>query len=118
VTFTVDKDNASILKRQINDTTEASVITDEKLRGETKMVKVIDIHTYHSSCIAEWVAEASQIFLPDAHVLPRLLSYEEYCRRDRREADRSISGVSAIDPLVAFYDIHRRKSEELFFSIL
>jgi hypothetical protein len=27
----------------------------------------------------------------------------------------SISGVSAIDPLVAFYDIHARKREQLFF---
>jgi hypothetical protein len=28
---------------------------------------------------------------------------------------QSISGVSAIDPLVAFYDIHGEKREELFF---
>jgi hypothetical protein len=53
------------------------------------------------------VAEASQIFLRDAHVLPLLLSYEEYWRCD--------SDVSAINPLVAFYDIHGRKREVLFF---
>jgi hypothetical protein len=41
------------------------------------------IHTYHSHFIPEGVAEASQIFLRDAHVLPKLLSYDEYCRRDR-----------------------------------
>jgi hypothetical protein len=30
------------------------------------------IHTYHSRFILEGVAEASQIFLRDAHVLPKL----------------------------------------------
>jgi hypothetical protein len=40
------------------------------------------IHTYHSRFIPKGVAGASQIFLRDAHVLPKLLSYEEYCRRD------------------------------------
>jgi hypothetical protein len=34
------------------------------------------IHTYHSRFIPEGVAEASQIFLRDAHVLPQLFSYE------------------------------------------
>jgi hypothetical protein len=28
---------------------------------------------------------------------------------------QSISGVSAVNPLVAFYDIHERKREVLFF---
>jgi hypothetical protein len=32
----------------------------------------------------EGVAEASQIFFRDAYVLPKLISYEEYCKRDRR----------------------------------
>jgi hypothetical protein len=41
------------------------------------------IHTYHSRFIPEGVEEASQIFLREAHVLPKLLSYEKYCRRDR-----------------------------------
>jgi hypothetical protein len=40
-------------------------------------------YTYHSRFIPEGVAEESQIFLQDAHVLPKLLIYEEYCRRDR-----------------------------------
>jgi hypothetical protein len=31
---------------------------------------------------------------------------------------QSISGVSAINPLVAFYDIHRGKREVLFFSFV
>jgi hypothetical protein len=35
-------------------------------------------NTYIHSCfIPEGVAEASRIFFPDAHVLPKLLSYEE-----------------------------------------
>jgi hypothetical protein len=40
------------------------------------------IHTYHSRFISEGVAEGSQILLQDAHVLPKLLSYEEYNSRD------------------------------------
>jgi hypothetical protein len=39
--------------------------------------------TYHPRFIPKGVAEASQIFLRDAQVLPKLLIYEEYCRRDR-----------------------------------
>jgi hypothetical protein len=35
-----------------------------------------DIHTYDSRFIPEGVAEASQIFLQDAYVLPKLFSYE------------------------------------------
>jgi hypothetical protein len=41
------------------------------------------IHTYHSRFIPEGVAEVSQIFLRDTHVLPKLVSYEVHCRRDR-----------------------------------
>jgi hypothetical protein len=76
------------------------------------------IHTYHSRFILERVAEVSQIFLRDTHLLPKLAM--------RNTADvtggkpiavllQSISGVSAINPLVAFYDIHGRKREVLFF---
>jgi hypothetical protein len=39
------------------------------------------LHTDHSRFILEEVPEASQIVLRDTHVLPKLLSYEEYCRR-------------------------------------
>jgi hypothetical protein len=38
---------------------------------------LVHIHTYHSRFIPERVAEASQIFLRDAHVLSKLVSYEE-----------------------------------------
>jgi hypothetical protein len=43
----------------------------------------IVLYTYHSRLISEGAAEASQIFLRDAHVLPKRLSYAEHCRRDR-----------------------------------
>jgi hypothetical protein len=43
----------------------------------------VDIHTYHSRFIPEGVAEVCQIFLRDTHVLQKLISYEEHCRRDR-----------------------------------
>jgi hypothetical protein len=79
------------------------------------------IHTYHSRFIPEGVAEASQIFFQDAHLAPKLFSYEKYCKYcvigGKPIAVRSqfISGVSAINPLVAFYDIHGREGEVLFF---
>jgi hypothetical protein len=66
--------------------------------------------------IPEGVAEVSQIFLRDTHVLLKLAM--------RNTADvtggkplavflQSISGVIAINPLVAFYDIHGGKREVL-----
>jgi hypothetical protein len=41
------------------------------------------IDTYHSRFIPEGVAEVSQIFLRDTHVLLKLVSYEEHCGHDR-----------------------------------
>jgi hypothetical protein len=41
------------------------------------------IHTYHSRFIPEGVAEVSQIFLRHTYVLPKFVSYEEHCRRER-----------------------------------
>jgi hypothetical protein len=38
---------------------------------------------YHSRFIPEEVAKVSQILLRIAHVLPKLLSCEEYCRHDK-----------------------------------
>jgi hypothetical protein len=35
------------------------------------------IHTYYTGIFPKGVAEASQIFLRDTHVLPKLLSHEE-----------------------------------------
>jgi hypothetical protein len=47
------------------------------------MVILKYIQKYHSRFIPEGVAEATQIFLQDAQLLPKLFSYEQYCRRDR-----------------------------------
>jgi hypothetical protein len=41
------------------------------------------VHTHTTHTIPEGAAEASQTFLRDTHVLPKLVSYEEYCKRDR-----------------------------------
>jgi hypothetical protein len=51
------------------------------------------MHTTHALSPEEGVAEASRIFLPDAHALPKLLSYEEYCGRDKWLADRRLIAV-------------------------
>jgi hypothetical protein len=52
-------------------------------------------------------------------VLLKLVSYEKHCRRTGGKPIavllQSISGVSAINPLVAFYDINGGKREVLFF---
>jgi hypothetical protein len=57
-------------------------------------VSIIIIHTYHSCFITEGVAEASQTFLKDAHVLPNLLSYEEYCTQvSPSPSNRNLSQV-------------------------
>jgi hypothetical protein len=40
------------------------------------MMMMIHTYTYHSRFIPKWVAEVSQIFLGDAHVSPKLFSYE------------------------------------------
>jgi hypothetical protein len=41
------------------------------------------INTYRSRFIPEEVAEVYQTLLRNAHVLKKILSYEEFCRRDR-----------------------------------
>jgi hypothetical protein len=71
------------------------------------------LHIYNPRFIHEGVAGASPIFLRHAHVLQKLLSYEEYYRSGGKSIavwSQSISGVSAINPFVAFYDIHVRKT--------
>jgi hypothetical protein len=68
------------------------------------------IQTYHSRFIPKGVAEVSQTFLRDIHVLPKLVSYEDTVDVTTGKPIavllQSISGVNAINPLVAFYDIH------------
>jgi hypothetical protein len=39
----------------------------------------IGIHTYHARYIPKRVAEASQILLREAHILPKLFGYEKFC---------------------------------------
>jgi hypothetical protein len=51
------------------------------LAGQSRCILV---DTYLPSIISEVVAETSQIILRGAQVLPKLLSYKKYCRRDRR----------------------------------
>jgi hypothetical protein len=69
-------------------------------------MELVYIHTYHSRFIPEGAAKVSLIFLRDTHVLQILVSYEEHGRRDNGKPIAvllpSISGVSAINPLVAF----------------
>jgi hypothetical protein len=66
------------------------------------------IHTHHSRLIPEAIAEVSQIFFRDAHVLPKWLGYEEYVTGGKPIAVwlLSISGGDAVNTLVAFYDTH------------
>jgi hypothetical protein len=77
------------------------------------------IHTYHSRFIPEGVAEISQIHR-DAHVLPKDLGMKNTADATGGKPIavrfQSISGVSAINPLVAFDNIHGRKREVLIYS--
>jgi hypothetical protein len=69
--------------------------------------------------IPEGVAEVSQIFLRDPHVLPKLFSHDNIADvtvgKPIAVLLQPISGVSTTNPLVAFYGIHRGKREVLFF---
>jgi hypothetical protein len=48
-------------------------------RSSRDINRVMMIHTYHSRFILKGVAEVSQIFHRNAHVLPKRLNYEKYC---------------------------------------
>jgi hypothetical protein len=77
------------------------------------------IHTYHSRFISEGAAEASQIFLRDATFYKIYLAMSNTADVTGGKPiavwSRSISGANAINPLVAFYDIHGGKRKVLFF---
>jgi hypothetical protein len=68
-------------------TSEAGIPVHTLLQNKRKkMVKIGFISEtipYHSRLTPEGIAEASQIFLRDPYVLPKLFNYKEYCRRDR-----------------------------------
>jgi hypothetical protein len=69
------------------------------------------IHTTcHSRFIPKGAEETSQVFF--------YLNYLAMRNTIGVTGGKSSSGVSAINPLVAFYDIHGRKSEVLFTSLL
>jgi hypothetical protein len=80
---------------------------------------MLHTRTYHSRFISEGVAEVSQIFLRDTHVLPKLAvknTADVTGGKAMAVLLQSISSVGAINPLVAFYDIqHGGKREVLFF---
>jgi hypothetical protein len=76
---------------------------------------------YLSRLIPEGVVEASQIFLRDAHILPKWLNL---AMRNTANVTggksivvwlQSVSGGDTFNLLVTFYDIHERKKEVLFF---
>jgi hypothetical protein len=73
-------------------------------------VSSFSIHTHIPLTLYPRGIEVYQIFLRDTHVLPKLVSYEEHCRCDGGKPIavflQSISGEIAINPIVAFYDIH------------
>jgi hypothetical protein len=54
---------------------------------------VLYINTYRSRSIPEGAAETSQTVLRDAHVLQKLLSREEHCRRDCWQAHLRLIAV-------------------------
>jgi hypothetical protein len=58
-------------------------VNEVQMRYSLQAKQLLIIHTYHSRFIPEGVAEVSQIFLQNTHILPILISYEEHCRRDR-----------------------------------
>jgi hypothetical protein len=79
------------------------------------------LDTYHSRFITKGITEVSQIFLRERHIFLTLHSPNLVNTADKTGGKtiavsfQSISGVSAINHLVAFYDIHGGKREILLF---
>jgi hypothetical protein len=76
--------------------------------------KYINIHTYHPRFIPEGVAEVSQIFSESPTFYQKVLAMRNTANEIGGKPIaiflQSISGVSAINPLDAFYDIHGGKT--------
>jgi hypothetical protein len=74
---------------------------------------------HHSRFISKGVAEVSQIFLDTPTFYQNYLATKNIADvtggKPIVDWSQSISGVSAINPLVAFYDIHGRQREVLLF---
>jgi hypothetical protein len=66
---------------------------------------ILLVHTQLSRFITEGVVGTSQIFLRDTHILTKDIRNNANATGNNPIADRpqSISGVSAVNPLVAFY---------------
>jgi hypothetical protein len=71
-------------------------------------------YTYHSRFIPEGVAEASQISLRGPRLAVRNTA-DVTGGKPIAVWSQSISGVNAINPIVALYNIHGRKRQVLFF---
>jgi hypothetical protein len=80
-------------------------------------VLLLKLHTYHSRFIPEEVAEVSQIFLRDTHVLPKLTVKNTADVTGGKQIAFLLQYISVkcYYPLVAFYNIHGGKREVLFF---
>jgi hypothetical protein len=86
------------------------------------LVAFYDIHggikKFHLRFIPEGVAQVSQTFLRDTHVELALKNTADVTGgKPIAVLLQSISGVSAINPLVAFHDIHGGKREVYSFSL-
>jgi hypothetical protein len=87
------------------------------------MVVYVCICTYHSRFIPEGVAEHLKYSSETPTLYDNYLVMRKMARRDRWQAHRRLfvvylRGNCAINPLVAFYDIHGRKGEVLLFSYI
>jgi hypothetical protein len=77
-----------------------------------------NLHRYLWTFIAEGLTVASRMFLRDVHILPKLFSFQEYCRSFLNPTLSNPNAVctSEVKPLVVFNNHHRRKRAVLFFS--
>jgi hypothetical protein len=96
---------------------EDNVVNRLKMKNSLRSAICTYIDTNHLRFIPEGVAEVSQIFLRD----PTFYQKEIAVRTTAVTGDKPIavllqciSGVTAINSLVAFYDIHGGKREVLF----
>jgi hypothetical protein len=90
------------------------LIRGNELHQSESKIKRLILHTYIPLTLyPRRGSRGISDILRDTHVLPNLVSYEEHADMTGGKPiavlSQSISGVSAINPLVAFYDIHGRK---------
>jgi hypothetical protein len=95
----------SWVTNHLGKTVEESLLLSRKTKSQNR-------HTYHSRLIPKRVAETSQIFLRDTP------TFYQNDLAMKNTADVTYLTWNADNPLVAFYDIHGRKREVLFFSFV